>query len=474
MGSRPVGPITVDRSNVYGRNLRYGFFPTLLGRDLLHGLLTVGGTGPVVYGAGEAEFNDSVYLDYGLTTPAQTEFTVVFRYKRKGTGQREGIFSEMGATSWGSKGFHIELGGGANDVDWYINNKLTRIDDTSIPYDQWRTVVCTWKAGVFQEIYIDGESYTYTQNNIAAAHTQSTDSLVLGGFYNMSSTYALRSFVEFIYAFDGSVTQAEARALVADPYQVIRPDTALDWFPWPASGGGAQTIALGLAAGSESAQLLGIHKQAAANQAVEVGSGLSVAPAHAATVGQAVDLGTALSLIAGGAIGLGLAMETSAAPTVAAIKTALVGQAVSGDTAQAIAALINRVVSVARATETATAFPVGASSPGVIGQAVETDSALLLVIPTVQTVNTAGDANQAQPVRPALHLPVGLAPEAVAALQALVAKSAAVGQAVEIDGALAITVEGALVIVADGLQWAMVENRLHYAFGDGRIHYTLH
>lgn len=225
----------------------------------------------------------------------------------------------------------------------------------------------------------------------------------------------------------------------------------------PSSGSGAQTVAIGQATETDTAQAF------------------TVTTTLAAAIGQASETDTAQALtpVTGGSqqtVGIGQASESDAAQafTVTTTLSAAIGQVTETDTAQALTVSATRTAAIGQAQETDTAQALSPVVGGatLIGQASETDAAQpLTAVPGVRTVAigqaTEADSAQAMSARAVATILAGMALEIDTAqpLTALISgASLVIGQASELDIAQALAVVG-----GDDESYTRVPNPIAFA-----------
>jgi hypothetical protein len=186
----------------------------------------------------------------------------------------------------------------------------------------------------------------------------------------------------------------------------------------PAPGGGGQTIGVGQAtetetaqpvsrsktraaaqaAETETAQAITARKTAAAGQAAETETAQAVTRAKARTLGQAIESETAqaVSFLGPKIIAVGQAVEAETGQAVGARKTRAVGQAAEAEQAQT--ATVRKTRALAQATETETAQPAGRLKARAAGQAVETETGQAVARRKTRTVGQATETETAQPI----------------------------------------------------------------------------
>lgn len=175
----------------------------------------------------------------------------------------------------------------------------------------------------------------------------------------------------------------------------------------PATPSGPQTVVVGQAIETDTAQVLGRLKEKAIGQALETATAQAVTRVKARTIGQAT--------------------ETALAQALGRVKEKLIGQAAETDTAQAVSAAGKQVIAVGQAVETDIAQALAFAKAKAIGLATETDTAQALTVVRPVLIGQALETNTAQPVD--------------------YFKTVRLGQAVETDTALTVTVVGGLVVV---------------------------
>jgi hypothetical protein len=188
---------------------------------------------------------------------------------------------------------------------------------------------------------------------------------------------------------------------------------------------GPQTIILGQASESSTAQAITARKTL--------------------LTGQATETSTAQTLTSKKLKGLGQITETSTAQTVTWKRQRLISQVTETSTAQAITRRKSLVIS--QITETSTAQPITKLKVKVIGQVTETSTAQAIARRKVQTVNQITETNTAQSVTRRKTIAVGKITETSTSQAVAHSKLVAIGQASESDTSNSVTSPGAPVIV---------------------------
>ncbi|MCP4304720.1 MAG: hypothetical protein GY788_07555 [bacterium] len=261
---------------------------------------------------------------------------------------------------------------------------------------------------------------------------------------------------------------------------------------WTFSGG-PQTVQVGLPSVSNTALAVSVAKQLGVVQAVEselsypvtarravaaavaseTDSALASSGAKTAVMGLSSEATQALPVLAISAITLELAEETSAALSPSVLKAALMGLSQEADVALAAEAVLQQLVAAAVATEAVVALPVIATKQSAAGLATEADQAVVLAIPKTLAVGLASEVGQALAAGALSTVPVLQAVETGAAQTIDWSRALRPGIAAETETAFAVTVEGAVIVYAEGLEYEVPENRLHYTLPESKIHYTL-
>ncbi len=177
--------------------------------------------------------------------------------------------------------------------------------------------------------------------------------------------------------------------------------------PPAVSGGGAQTIAVGQASESNSAQALQAAQSRAIAQATETDSATAIAAAQARAIAQATETDAAQAFTAAQARAIGQAAESDAAQPVAYAAPGSIAQAQESDSAQPI--VVHHRIAIAQATETDAAQAVAVSN-GItvtIGMALEID----VVLPLAGLRMGLGQAAETDTALPIVE-PGGVVPEA--------------------------------------------------------------
>lgn len=246
---------------------------------------------------------------------------------------------------------------------------------------------------------------------------------------NPNSTFRLGSdsagtnradvLVSHVAIINRAVSDDELRALSLNPWgRLLEPRSI--WVPVTAGGGGAQTVAIGQATETDTAQAF-----AAVVNVI-------------AAIGQASEADTAQALASAQSQAIGQAAETDSAQAFAGAQAAAIAQAAETDLAQPLQA--NQAASIGQAQETDVAQAVTYSAPGAIAQAQETDEAQPLQANQALTIGQATETDFAQALTYVSGTAIGMALEIDTAGAFSAQQAAAIGQASETDLAQALTV----------------------------------
>lgn len=280
---------------------------------------------------------------------------------------------------------------------------------------------------------------------------------------NNSTTRDYRGDIDYIYAFDGALSDAEIADIHRDPWQLFKPRRRVLYFDAGVAGGGLSAI-LGQSAETDTAQPVGKAKYKAIGQASTTDAVLSVSPVKSLVVGQATESESALPMTVLKTAAVGLAAETDTAQPLVAGMSAAVGLATESDSALAIVAA--KSITLGLATETDTAHPLEFGLTAALGQPVETDSVsavsraktLALGIATetefaqaVAAYKALGvlqpvEADSAHAITSTKTLSLGIVGETDTAPALGSGLSAALGQPAETDSVPAIAVRKTLVL----------------------------
>lgn len=238
----------------------------------------------------------------------------------------------------------------------------------------------------------------------------------------------------------------------------------------PPSGG--QSVAIGIASETDSAQSITPSKSLAIGIASESDSGFAITAGHAAAIGIASETDSAQSLTPSKASALGLASETDSAQSIAASKSAAIGIASETDSGLSIGAGKSTAIGVTSETDSAQSVTpskslalgiaeetdsalsiTGATEGGqtiAIGLATETDTAFSITPSKTRAIGIAEETDTALGISPMKSIGLGVALEMDEAFAMVAGKSRTIGLANELDTALAMTVSGGAPILVFG------------------------
>lgn len=215
----------------------------------------------------------------------------------------------------------------------------------------------------------------------------------------------------------GSFSPA-SNSVLLPRYQEFRRFGEDEW--WFAQAAAGQTIAIGQALETDTAQAITVNPQRRLiGQVVETDTA------------QAIDVEPLRRLV-------GQTSETDSSQAVSAKKTAAIGQVSETDTAQAVSVNPQRRL-VGQVTETDVVQALSARKSGAVAQVSETDVAQVVSVnPQRRLVGQASESDLAQPITAGAHIvAVGQALETDSAQAISALKRLAVGQATEADTAQA-------------------------------------
>jgi len=213
-------------------------------------------------------------------------------------------------------------------------------------------------------------------------------------------------------------------------------------FDWELAGG-PQTIPVGQATETETAQAVGRLKVKATDQASETETAQAVTVHKTRAAGQATEVETAQPVGKAKIKAIGQAVETEVAQTVGARKTVVVGQAVEVETAQGVTVAGGQI---GQAVETEVAQQLTVRKAKAAGQAIEAEQAQALTVRKARAVGQATETEAAQPVGKAKTKTAGQAVETETAQSIGRRKTVTVGQAVESELAQTVNVLGHIVV----------------------------
>lgn len=204
----------------------------------------------------------------------------------------------------------------------------------------------------------------------------------------------------------------------------------------------SQTVAIGQATDTNTAQTLTAKKAKALGQATETDTVQASTPVHKRTLGQTTETELAQPLANSHATTVGQATETDTALAATRHKTLAVGQTTESDTTQALTH--HKTLAVGQASETDTAFSPVRAKTKAVGQATSTDTALTLTRKKSRSTGQASETDTAAGVSYVQGgtqvIPVGQASDTNTAQPVILRRTTAIGQALETDTVAAVRV----------------------------------
>lgn len=206
---------------------------------------------------------------------------------------------------------------------------------------------------------------------------------------------------------------------------------------FPASSG--QTISVGQALETDTAQAIARLKAKTLGQATETDTAQAITRRKTLGIGQAVETDLAQAVTHAKTKLLGQATETDIAQAIAHAKTKALAQATETDLAQTITVSGNKIIAVGQVTETDTAQALTARKAKQVGQTTETDAAQAVAHAKTKALGQAIETDLAQGITPEIPNQVGAVLETDLAQPLGVHKAKALGQVAESDVAQAVT-----------------------------------
>lgn len=235
--AKPQGPITIDRSDQFGRNVIRAFVPQNGAPvDLITGPLLKLGGAKVKNGLGQFPGGANEYFQYREALPTLTEFTIIFRARRNSTSLDHGVFSDKTLTNWASaNGVSVNFTTTSSRILFLVGTSQTSAP-TSAGTTEFVNIACVWKAGSIQNIYEMGVESTYVSHTVASSHTVSPEPLRIGSYYDASTIRVMDGDISYLYMLDVALTPAEIIAFHLDPYRAVKPAVGNSYF-FPSVGG---------------------------------------------------------------------------------------------------------------------------------------------------------------------------------------------------------------------------------------------
>lgn len=181
---------------------------------------------------GLASFNQT---GFSTNIPGQqtTEISI-FAYTRcTDNGADQGLVDTKGSSSnWSNNvGWSINcrnFGASSGGINFKVANSETRVDNETLSDGALHSLVCSFAAGVSQNIYIDGDEVSYTANDVAGSFTNPQNYRV-GTYYDGSAGRSLVGDIGILFAVGAKLNLNQIELLSDAPYALLMPAPRRVW-----------------------------------------------------------------------------------------------------------------------------------------------------------------------------------------------------------------------------------------------------